>query len=293
MDETNSFEKFPGSSGEVSGENLKKAAEWGEAMSSGVPEFAGASFLNGTDKGSLKKVMKMGEGIGEQMFGTANEQNKFYGEANDANDEIADEQGEMYDKGISDAAALINYGLNAAALKYGVEVVVQKIKNFDASGSSDPIGDFFNYMGVDAPAERQNIVDQSAATTDRVSEFRDGVNNPSQKKSTEGAFAAIDDMKELINEVEGADPRYEELRQGAKAAGKGYFDYAVSDYGVRDLTGLFKVLATQREKAEEKEEASTVENNNDYDNNDDELTVEEKIEKAEQLNPEIVDKNAA
>jgi len=69
-----------------------------------------------------------------------------------------------------------------------------------------------------------------------------------QNRSYEGAFQALNDMKELIGEVEGADPRYEELREGARKAGKGYFEYAVSSYGTQGLTELFSALATQKEK---------------------------------------------
>ena len=61
-------------------------------------------------------------------------------------------------------------------------------------------------------------------------------------------------MKELIAEVESADPRYEELRTAAKAYGKGYFEYAVKNYGLRGLTELFSVLADQKEKKEKQEE---------------------------------------
>ena len=70
-------------------------------------------------------------------------------------------------------------------------------------------------------------------------------------KATE--LTSIEDMKELIAEVEGADPRYEALREGARSAGKGYFEFAVSEYGVRGLTELFAVLGRQREKDEEVE----------------------------------------
>ncbi len=95
-------------------------------------------------------------------------------------------------------------------------------------------------------------------------------------------------MQELILEVEGADPRYEELRAGARAAGKGYFEYAVSSFGTRGLTELFQVLSAQREKSEAEAEKPV----------EDPFNVEkvenaEKTEEPETLNPEIINKDAA
>ncbi|MBO7131919.1 hypothetical protein J6V85_01475 [Candidatus Saccharibacteria bacterium] len=223
----NGFERMPGTTpGEVSAEQMAKAEQWEDSMGTGVPEFSG------------------------DQFGNANESNEYYGEAAKAEAE----SGEAYDKGISDAAALINYGLDAAAREKGVEFVVQTIKTFNASGKEDPIGDLFNAMGIDTPTEAKDVRNEALAARDNVNEFREGVNQPSQKRSLEGAFKAIEDMKELILEVEGADPRYEELRAGARAAGKGYFEYAVNSYGTRGLTELFRVLAMQREMSEAKEE---------------------------------------
>ena len=329
MDETNKFEKFPGAGAEFSSEQLKTAAKWGAAMASGVPEFAGEGF--GLPKGPnlvTKVASKVGEkvvsDVGEKMFGSANETNEFYGEAKDEQGEF----GEKHDDGISDAAALINYGLNAAALEYGVETVVQKLKGFDSFGSEDPIGDFYKYMGIDTPAEYEAVRDEGVASGEAVEAFREGPNAPAQNKSAEGALKAIADMKELISEVEGADPRYEELRQGAKAAGKGYFDYAVSSFGVQGLTELFQVLAAQREMADEREseakeeptenvilENEIKEDKNVVAENEDvavesgnaavesenaaaevetgQTEIEEEVKRQERLNPEIIEKHEA
>ncbi len=267
----NKFEKFPGGNpGEVSAEQMAKAERWESAMENGVPNYTG-----------------------EQQFGVANENNEFYGEA--AADEA--EAGEAYDKGISDAAALINYGLNAAAREKGVEYVVQTIRNFNAFGSEDPIKKLFSELGVDTPEEKRNIQEEDLATKENMEEFRGGVNAPSQTKSIEGALKAIEDMKELIAEVEVADPRYEELRAGAKAAGKGYFEYAVSAFGTQDLTTLFKVLAMQREKVADKneelkkpeEEGAKVQEG--ADNLEKTENKPEDVLNRETLNPEIIQKD--
>ena len=238
MDENNNFEKFPGSNKrEASSEQMARANNWENTMKEGVPEFRG-------DK-----------------FGVANPENDYYGEAKDDEAEntnnsmggaetVRDAMGEEYDEGIADAAELINYGLNEAARILGVEAVVQKIKDFDASGREDPIKDLFEYLGIDSPEERKELQAEGAAAMASEDAFRGGVNAPSQHKSTEGAFQALDDMKELIAEVEGADPRYDELRSGARAAGKGYFEYAVDGFGVQGLPELFQVLASQREQAD-------------------------------------------
>ena len=101
-------------------------------------------------------------------------------------------------------------------------------------------------------------------------------------------------MKELIMEVEGADPRYEELRAGARAAGKGYFEYAVSSYGTRGLTELFQALSAQKEKAETEEEKPKEEEEDLFGVKKTEETEEtEEAEKPEALNPEILNKDAA
>ncbi len=254
--EENNFEKFPVSK-EVE-QSVPVGQDFEEAMGSGVPEFAGDDFMASASE----------------------------------NESIEDAtESEEYDAGISDAAALINYGLDAAAREMGVEVVVQKIKGFDPSGSEDPIGDFFRCLGIDSPVERKDLHEESMANKPNEAEFRDGANAPSLKRSYEGAFKAIADMKELIAEVEGADPRYDELRAGAKAAGKGYFEYAVSNYGKRGLTELFSVLSQQGEKAEEEKNEDDGNNSEtdelgDKPENDDETP--EKEEAPEALNPEIL-----
>lgn len=98
----------------------------------GVPEF----------KGDLS-----GE-VEADKYGIAKAENNYYGEAvkdgnlPDQNDDGGGDSSEVYDKGITGAAALINYGLNAAAREVGVETVVQKLKDFDTSGREDPVGDF-------------------------------------------------------------------------------------------------------------------------------------------------------
>ena len=222
----NSLEKFPGSSVEKSGERvLSESEDFSKAFSEGVPEFAG------------------------NKFGIANNENKYYGEKVE-DIENDDEQNE----GVDNASAIINYGLNAAARELGVELVVQRIKGFDAAGSENPINSLFESLGVDTIEEKKDVEEEASAAAVDEDRFRSETSMPNNKnKSKEGALLAIQDMKELISEVEGADPRYEELREGARAAGKGYFEYAVQNYGVRGLTELFKELKNQREKKKEEE----------------------------------------
>lgn len=159
-----------------------------------------------------------------------------------------------YNADISDAAAIINYGLNAAALKYGVPKVVETIKNYDPEGSTNPVKDLFESLGVDTPEEFKEVKEEARAIASSEEEFR--VEQSVQGKgnnSNMGAMAAIKDMKELISEVEGADPRYEDLRERARSFGVGVFEYAVKDFGVRGLTELFDVLAQQRGESDDKE----------------------------------------
>lgn len=265
MDETNQFEKLPGGIGENKGENLQETAKWAAAMAEGTPEFAGPKMLGGTGEGMMKKTLKMGEQIGEAAFGNANETNEFYGESKDEQGEVGDGQSELYDDGMEGAKSLTG-ALNDAVNKYGVELVIQKLKGFDASGSSDPIGDLYTYMGIGTAYESERPVKTSAS-----GESAD---------AAASELTAIEDMKELINEVEGADPRYESLRQGAKASGKGYFEYAVSNFGVQGLPELFQVLEEQKETVEVVEQEP-------------EEPAEEELNNKERLNPEITRGNAA
>ena len=240
--EQNNFEKFPGtaktgvetaSEGNIAAEN-----DFSKAMSEGVPEFRGFGARNEAGVPEIQELK------------TEDETSSMP----EVRPKVETESGEEFDQGITDAAALINYGLDAAARELGVETVVQKIKGFDASGRENPIRDLFEDLEVDTPEEAKAIKEEGDASTVKEEVFRNGVNAPSQKRSEEGAVKALSDMKELISEVEGADPRYEDLRAGAQAAGKGYFEFAVMNFGTRGLTELFQVLAEQREMAEEKEE---------------------------------------
>lgn len=240
--EQNNFEKFPGavktgmetaSEGNIAAEN-----DFSKAMSEGVPEFRGFGARNEAGVPEIQELKT--EDATRSMP--------------EVEPKVETEPGEEFDQGITDAAALINYGLDAAARELGIETVVQKIKGFDASGRENPIRDLFEYLGVDTPEEVKAVEGEGDAAAVKEQTFREGVNAPSQRRTVEGAFKALDDMKELISEVEGADPRYEDLRAGAQAAGKGYFEFAVMNFGTRGLTELFQVLAEQREMAEEKEE---------------------------------------
>ena len=72
--------------------------------------------------------------------------------------------GNEYNQGIADAAAIINYGLNAAARERDVESVVQGIKKFVVTGSNDVIGDLFRFLGIDTPAEMKELREEARAT---------------------------------------------------------------------------------------------------------------------------------
>ena len=268
LNNENKFEMAPmGNSGVVSERQLEEANKWDKMAKSLESEQPEKPWFN-IEGGDYKEVLE----------GNANRE-------------------KINNEGLSGALALINYGLNAAARERGVEFVVQTIKILDISGSEDPIRDLFVALGIDTPEEINNLQEEDIAMTDRVKEFREGINAPSRSKSIEGARKAIEDMKELIAEVEGADPRYEELRAGAKEAGMGYFEFAVSAYGTQDLVTLFNVLAMQRGKVGNETEKS--ENLKEVDANKQEGNGNlggdggglEGITDHEMLNPEIIQKN--
>ena len=225
----NSFEKFPGETPNTPTEDELRAEQWQNAMSEGAPEFAGDA-------------------------GVPSEAPISSAEAPITDVAIENAEESQDNQGLSNASAIINYGLNAAAKEYGVENVVQKIKSFDTSNSEHPIKDLFQYLGVDTPEEANDVrMEREAVKAAEADFYQNSEAAPTTKnRSPEGAFKAIDDVKELISEVEGADPRYEKLREEARAAGKGYFEYAVGSSTGRDLTDLFNALA-----AEPKSEAPT------------------------------------
>ena len=191
----NDFEKFPGGKAEKAGERkLSQEEDFAASMADGVPEFAG------------------------EKFGTANDNNEYYGETTgstqNGESEGGVENGEGADNGLSEASKLIDYGLNAAAREIGVEATIQGIKSFDLNGSANnPIGGLMNHLGIDTEQERKDLRAEAMASAASEQEFRKEVGGPVTEKTKNGAIKAIEDMKELVAEVEGADPRYEELRK--------------------------------------------------------------------------------
>lgn len=174
------------------------------------------------------------------------------------------DESEKFDKAVSDAAAVINYGLNAVARDRGVGYVIGVIKGFDPDGSEDPMMDLFISLGIDTQAEVQEVDEENeAAKSKEEVAFRKGVNAPLQERSVDGARAAIKAIKELIAEVEGADPRFGRLRTEATAANKDIFDYAVEKAekekknGTRGLTELFDALAMYGKEDTANEAADT------------------------------------
>lgn len=226
----NIFEKDPGSI-ETKGErDIAPSEDFTNSFSDGVPEFGG------------------------EQFGKAHEGNNYYGEV------AGDENETDYNESVADAASLINYGLDAVAREKGVEAVVQGIKSFDASGSDNPLKDLFDHLGFNSTEEFKDLDDESDASKAQRARFQEECGAPkTQTKSREGMLKAIADMKELILEVESADPRYDNLREAAKAAQKGYFEYAVQEYGTRGLTELFSELAKQKEISEKENKENSPE----------------------------------
>lgn len=293
-----SFEKHPGTEAEQE-RSIPPSEDFEKSFASGVPEFAGSKSPE----------------IPADKYGIAKPENNYYGETvkNDAaKDESAtSEPSEEYDPNISDAAALINYGIGAASESAGgMEVLFQKVKAFDASGREDPIGDFFQYLGVDSPIENRIVQDQNAAASAEEAAFRSGANAPSQRKSVEGARAAFRALQDLIRRTEnGVDPRFNQLNAEAATAGMPRFDYIARVVlgGEKNLMGVLNYLAQQREQAEFVEASLTDESDNSEQNSPEQGGPEsgtpesgastppdrgQPAEGHERLNPEILRKAA-
>lgn len=206
--------------------------------------------------------------------------------------ESAMEDAPEFNEGVADASAIINYGINAAAREVGVEKTVQAIKNFNINSCPEnPIKGLFDALGIDTPAEFKDFHEEQTASRISENAFRNSDNHPAtMNRSMAGAIEAIRDMKELIAEVETADPAYNELRQNAHTFGKGIFEYAVFGLKAPGLVELFQSLEQMRSKKEEKaeeekttdtfepEEEKKVDNTIDFEHRDifDELNDEEK-----------------
>lgn len=216
----NNIEMPPGMEEQGEEHGLPPDQNFEKSFEEGVPKFAGENPGNGDEN----------TGVAEDN----NEQNR------------EGDNNENYDKKQEEASRIVDL-LDAISREIEVETVIQRLKNFDASGKEDPIRALYEHMGIDTSEEREQVEEEDEATKAKKQEFRAKMEMPLQKRSVEGVMKAIADMKELITEVEGANPKYQKLRDEARAAGKGYFEYAVSKYGKRGLVELFEFLSEQRE----------------------------------------------
>ncbi len=235
MSDTNQFELEPGAKkvGENSGA-VERATEWATAMA-GMPE---KSFMD---------VIKTGEKVGEATFGNANEENEFYGESKDDGGEEQSGQGNE----MGDTKKTMSEVLSDAVSKYGYGRTMQKLSECDVSGSNDPVGDLYYYMGLGTTHEGEEEAKHEVGMTDGEADNKEIV---SSDQDVQGVRTEINNMKKIINEVKGANPVYEGLRQGAWAAGMDVFEYAAKAYEVQSLPELFQVLEQQREQSNEVEE---------------------------------------
>lgn len=214
-------------SNEVSEEGLKREAEWNEVMED-VPPFGGETPIH-THMETFPEI------------------------ASPESNQTPSEEGEIRDENISDASAIINFGLNAAAKQIGVEKVIEVIDGFVPNGRDDPIKQLFIELGVDTKTERDDVFYEARAAKPREEAFRsEDINAPiTRNRALEAKFNAIQEVKQLVAEVKSS-PAYSQLRSEAMTAGKGVFEYAVSKYDVRDLTVLFRALSEQKKAAESK-----------------------------------------
>ena len=250
------YETFPKNVAEA--ESAERAELWGSAMNTDVPSFSGedafgAESTPGMAGSTESPISAPGNMPGDTPLSPAEAPSSISAMGGLSSVEGPSDGQEAYNESISNAAAIINYGLNAAAQKYGVENVVQKIKTLDVTNSVNPIKDLYDQLGVDYREEKQDLAARADAMQPEEAEFRteSEVRPYSDEKTLQGAFYAIEDMKKLIQDVESADPRYNDLRAGADAAGMGYFEYAVKGLEEPNLVKLFTVLSQQRERVDD------------------------------------------
>lgn len=235
----NNFEQFPGAKKE-SLNPIPKEQDYSKSFETGVPPFKGNAFLNTPDNpNTTETATKSPQSAINATTETSPDTSAI---TNSPNEAPSSGESKEYDSGLADASAIIKYGIDAAVKSNGIESVIDTISNFDASGSSDPVKDLLDRLGVESP----NLDKES--TKQNVLEFQEIVGAPDTKQRTAvGAAKAIADMKELISEVRGADPRYADLRAEARTAQIGYFEQALIDSQTKSLSELFKVLAERKE----------------------------------------------
>lgn len=179
----------------------------------------------------------------------AGEGPSYFGARNDANGEatsdgnVPAEAANAYNQDISDGANILNYGLNGAAAMLGVEAVINGIKTFNVSNSTNPIRDLYNHLGIDTKEEFKDLRQSQSATKDSRNAAYSSENAPStMRRSEEGARKAIKDMQDLILAVEKEDDDYAELRDIAKKNNKNVFEQAITGAKNQDLASVFAAL---------------------------------------------------
>lgn len=277
----NSFEKFPDNGTEIKNEReVPPDEDFAENFKDGVPSFAGEQLgvanednqfygesvderesKSETNEESLDATSSWSPLTDEQIVDFGERYNEVTeGTEDEHNEPVTEQESEPEDnEGVREAFSIAGYGLDAVAREKGVEFVVQGIKSFDVNGSDNPLRDLLTDLGVESVEDFKEVRDEVAATKQIRDAFRAEYDVPiTQGKMKHNIIKAISSMKELIAEVEGADPRYAELRSAAEAAGKGYFEYAVMSFEKRGLTELFTFLNEQHERKEPSEQVESL-----------------------------------
>lgn len=161
--------------------------------------------------------------------------------------------GESAENNFADATAIISYGANEAARKYGVEHVVKAINEFNPDSSEDPINDLLKSIGVESKEERADA--RNINTNERS--LLDDNSNPSTSKnlSRENAVRAIKDFQNMIRTVKSDSERFGNLNSEAIDSGRGIFERVaekqVEETGKdEDLVTMFKGLENQKRDSE-------------------------------------------
>ena len=165
--------------------------------------------------------------------------------------------GESAENNFADATAIISYGANEAARKYGVEHVVEAINEFNPDSSEDPINDLLESIGVESKEDRADARDIN--TNERA--LLDDNSNPNASKniSRENAVRAIKDFQNMIRAVKADSERFGDLNDDALDSGRGIFERAaeqqVEETGKdEDLVTMFKGLENQKRDNESTDE---------------------------------------
>lgn len=165
-----------------------------------------------------------------------------------------------FDEDISNASQILNY---ANKTSFGAQDTIDKINTFDATLHENSQTELLqtlgiaqqNYNSTTEQYEDLNKIESQRNKDLQNSNFLNNENNSiePQQKSKNNFENAVSEIKDLVNIVNTSE-EYSDLREKAKSAGMGPFDYIVKESPTRDLATLFGLISDFKNKPKNTQE---------------------------------------